>query len=101
MLVAVNEAACRAGHPEDQATIFHMRALLTDPAFRTAALNAVQGRLDEETRSWWQTVFPTLPTDSFAVVLNPIARLAANPVSAPSSDSRPAATTSAPRWTRR
>ncbi|MFE6020795.1 ATP/GTP-binding protein [Streptomyces sp. NPDC056441] len=80
VLVAVNEAACRAGRPEDQATIFHVRALLTDMGFRTAALAAVEGRLDEETRSWWQTVFPTLPADAFAVVLNPIARLAANPV---------------------
>ncbi|MFJ3213870.1 ATP/GTP-binding protein [Streptomyces flaveolus] len=80
VLVAVNEAACRAGRPEYQATVFHVRALLTDPAFRTAALAGVEGRLDEETRSWWQTVFPTLPPDSFAVVLNPIARLAANPV---------------------
>ncbi|MFI9040913.1 ATP/GTP-binding protein [Streptomyces sp. NPDC053726] len=80
VLVAVNEAACRAGRPEDQATIFHVRALLTDPDFRTAALAAVEGRLDEETRSWWRAVFPTLPADAFAVVLNPIARLAANPV---------------------
>ncbi|MFI1759721.1 ATP/GTP-binding protein [Streptomyces sp. NPDC020571] len=80
VLVAVNEAACRAGRPEDQATIFHVRALLTDPAFRAAALAGVEGRLDEETRSWWQAVFPTLPADAFAVVLNPIARLAANPV---------------------
>ncbi|GGR04980.1 ATP/GTP-binding protein [Streptomyces pilosus] len=80
VLVAVNEAACRAGRPEDQATVFHVRALLTDTAFRKAALAAVEGRLDEETRSWWQVVFPTLPPDAFAVVLNPIARLAANPV---------------------
>ncbi|MFD7283640.1 ATP/GTP-binding protein [Streptomyces sp. NPDC059862] len=80
VLIAVNQAACHAGRPEDQATVFHVRALLTDPAFRAAALAGVQGRLDEETRSWWQTVFPTLPVDSFAVVLNPIARLAANPV---------------------
>ncbi|MFE4413242.1 ATP/GTP-binding protein [Streptomyces sp. NPDC056821] len=80
VLVAVNEAACAAGRPEDQATVFHVRALLTDPIFRTAALVAVEGRLDAETRSWWQTVFPTLPADAFAVVLNPIARLAANPV---------------------
>ncbi|MFC9891605.1 ATP/GTP-binding protein [Streptomyces pilosus] len=80
VLVAVNEAACRAGRPEDQATVFHVRALLTDAAFRKAALAAVEGRLDEETRSWWQVVFPTLPPDAFAVVLNPIARLAANPV---------------------
>ncbi|MFD4973114.1 ATP/GTP-binding protein [Streptomyces sp. NPDC058424] len=80
VLVAVNEAACQAGRPEDQATIFHVRALLTDAAFRKAALAAVAGRLDEETRAWWQSVFPTLPPDAFAVVLNPIARLAANPV---------------------
>ena len=80
VLVAVNEAACQAGRPEDQATIFHVRALLTDTAFRKAALAAVADRLDEETRSWWQVVFPTLPPDAFAVVLNPIARLAANPI---------------------
>ncbi|MGW2696663.1 ATP/GTP-binding protein [Streptomyces sp. NPDC001296] len=80
VLAAVNEAACQAGQSEDQATIFHVRALLTDPSFRSAALAAVEGRLDHETRSWWQTVFPTLPPDAFAVVLNPIARLAANPV---------------------
>ncbi|GAA3785661.1 ATP/GTP-binding protein [Streptomyces chiangmaiensis] len=80
VLVTLNEAACQAGQPEDQATIFHVRALLTDPGFRKAALAMVAGRLDEETRSWWQAVFPTLPPDAFAVVLNPIARLAANPV---------------------
>lgn len=80
VLVAVNEAACQAGRPEDQSTIFHVRALLTDAGFRKAALATVAGRLDEETRSWWKSVFPTLPPDAFAVVLNPIARLAANPV---------------------
>ncbi|MET7608450.1 ATP/GTP-binding protein [Streptomyces avermitilis] len=80
VLVAVNETACQAGRPEDQATVFHLRVLLTDPLFRAAALAGVEGRLEEETHSWWQTVFPTLPADSFAVVLNPIARLAANPV---------------------
>jgi hypothetical protein len=80
VLVAVNEVACRAGRAEDQATVFHVRALLTEAPFRKAALAAVEGRLDEETRSWWRTVFPTLPPDAFAVVLNPIARLAANPV---------------------
>lgn len=80
VLVAVNEAACQAGRPEDQATVFHVRALLTDVSFRKAALAAVEYRLDEETRSWWRTVFPALPPDAFAVLLNPIARLAANPV---------------------
>ncbi|MGW5637642.1 ATP/GTP-binding protein [Streptomyces sp. NPDC003832] len=80
VLVAVNAAACQVARPEDQATIFHVRPLLTDAVFRQAALTAVADRLDEETRSWWRTVFPTLPADAFAVVLNPIARLAANPV---------------------
>ncbi|WP_369362605.1 ATP/GTP-binding protein [Streptomyces sp. CG4] len=80
VLVAVNQAACAAGRPQDQATVFHVRALLTDPAFRTAALTTAAGHLDEETRSWWHTIFPTLPPDAFGVVLNPIARLAANPV---------------------
>ncbi|MEU8951608.1 ATP/GTP-binding protein [Streptomyces sp. NPDC048489] len=80
VLVAVNEIACRAGRPEDQTTIFHVRALLTDATFRRAALTAVEGCLDEETRSWWEVVFPTLPPDAFGVILNPIARLSANPV---------------------
>ncbi|CAM5516923.1 hypothetical protein STENM223S_03210 [Streptomyces tendae] len=80
VLVAVNAAACQAGRPEDQTTLFHVRPLLTDPAFRTTALAGVEGRLDEETRAWWRVVFPTLPPDAFAVVLNPMARLAANPV---------------------
>lgn len=80
VLVAINEAACQAGRPKDQSTIFHVRALLSDATFRRPALVAVAGRLDEETRAWWQVVFPTLPPDAFAVVLNPIARLAANPV---------------------
>ncbi|WP_231157081.1 ATP/GTP-binding protein [Streptomyces sp. CNZ748] len=79
-LVAVNQAACQAGRPEDQTTLFHVRPLLTDPAFRTTALAGVEGRLDDETRAWWRTVFPTLPAEAFAVVLNPITRLAANPV---------------------
>jgi len=80
VLVAVNQAACQAGRPEDQTTIFHVRALLSDPNFRAAALAAVADRLDEDTRSWWRTVFPTFPPDAFGVVLNPLARLAANPV---------------------
>ncbi|MFD8928927.1 ATP/GTP-binding protein [Streptomyces mirabilis] len=80
VLVAINGAACQAGRPEDQATIFHVRALITDAAFRKGALAAVAGRVDEETLAWWKSVFPTLPPDAFAVVLNPIARLAANPV---------------------
>ncbi|KMS74248.1 ATP/GTP-binding protein [Streptomyces viridochromogenes] len=80
VLVAVNQAACQAGRREDQATIFHVRSLISDPGFRGAALAAVADLLDEETRAWWRTVFPTFPPDAFGVVLNPLARLAANPV---------------------
>ncbi|MET9134325.1 ATP/GTP-binding protein [Streptomyces antibioticus] len=80
VLVAVNQAVCQATRPADQATIFHVRALLTDASFRTAALAAVADRLNEETAAWWQSVFPALPPDAFAVILNPIARLAANPI---------------------
>ncbi|WP_316762910.1 ATP/GTP-binding protein [Streptomyces herbicida] len=79
VLTAVNAAACQAGRPEDQMTLFHVRALLTDPGLRSLALAAMAGRLDEDTLSWWQTVFPSLPVDAFGVVLNPIARLAAHP----------------------
>ncbi|MDX2916338.1 type IV secretory system conjugative DNA transfer family protein [Streptomyces griseiscabiei] len=80
VLVAVNKAACQAGRRESQASIFHVRALISDPGFRGAALAAVADLLDEETRAWWRTVFPTFPPDAFGVVLNPLARLAANPV---------------------
>lgn len=80
VLVAINQAACQAGRREDQTTVFHVRSLISDPGFRAAALAAMADRLDEETRAWWRTVFPTFPPDAFAVVLNPLARLAANPV---------------------
>ncbi|SNX88492.1 hypothetical protein SAMN06272735_8944 [Streptomyces sp. TLI_55] len=80
VLTAVNQAACLAGRPTDQATLFQVQSLLTDSDFRSAALAAVAERLDEETLAWWRTVFPTFPADAFGVVLNPIARLAANPV---------------------
>ncbi|MGW3631854.1 ATP/GTP-binding protein [Streptomyces sp. NPDC005122] len=80
VLVAVNAAACRAGRPQDQATLFHVRALVTDRGFRSDALAVAGDGIDEETRSWWQTVFPTLPPDACAVVLNPMVRLSANPV---------------------
>ncbi|MFD9791344.1 ATP/GTP-binding protein [Streptomyces sp. NPDC059070] len=79
VLAAVNELACRAGRPADQATLFQVRALLTDSTFRTAALRALADHLDDESRAWWHDVFPTLPPDSFTVLLNPLTRLAANP----------------------
>ncbi|MER5875398.1 hypothetical protein ABT119_05650 [Streptomyces sp. NPDC001910] len=36
--------------------------------------------LDSESRAWWHTVAPALPPDAFAVILNPLGRLAANPI---------------------
>ncbi|MEU8795420.1 ATP/GTP-binding protein [Streptomyces sp. NPDC048643] len=80
VLVAVNTAACQAGRPDDQTTLFHVRALITDPAFRSTALALAEESIDEETRAWWKAVFPTMSRDAYAVVLNPIARLSANPI---------------------
>ncbi|CAM5613282.1 ATP/GTP-binding protein [Streptomyces diastaticus] len=76
-LVAVNEAACRAGSPECQTTLFQMDPLFNDAGFRDRVL----ARLPEDERKWWQTVFPTLPADAASIVLNPISRLASDPVS--------------------
>lgn len=80
VLTALNELACRAARAQDQATLFHIRPLLSDPDFRTSALAATEHVLDPESRAWWQTTFPTFPPDSFNVLLNPLARLAANPI---------------------
>ncbi|MGW6317576.1 ATP/GTP-binding protein [Streptomyces sp. NPDC055099] len=80
VLTALNELACRAGRREDQATLFHIRPLLTDAGFRTSALAATEPALDAESCAWWQTTFPAFPPEAFNVLLNPLARLAANPV---------------------
>lgn len=80
VLTALNELACRAGRAADQATLFHIRPLLSDPDFRTSVLAATQPVLDPESRAWWQDTFPTFPPDAFNVLLNPLTRLAANPV---------------------
>ncbi|WP_415954401.1 ATP/GTP-binding protein [Streptomyces sp. KLOTTS4A1] len=80
VLVAVNEAACEAGRPQDQATLFQIRPLLTDPAFRAACLAVAGPRLDMDTQAWWTTTFPTFQPDAFNVVLNPLGRLGRNPV---------------------
>ncbi|QKV90398.1 ATP/GTP-binding protein [Streptomyces sp. NA02950] len=74
-LVAVNIAACRAQRPDCQATIFHVRPLLSDQAFR----EAVVARLDSEQAAWWQTSFAAIPADALPTVLNPLDRLAATP----------------------
>ncbi|WP_202120908.1 ATP/GTP-binding protein [Streptomyces sp. BA2] len=80
VLTALNELACRNGRGQDQATLFHVRSLLTDPGFRSSALAATEPVLDADSRAWWQTTFPTFPPDSFNVLLNPLTRLAANPI---------------------
>ncbi|MFB7169062.1 ATP/GTP-binding protein [Streptomyces sp. NPDC056242] len=82
VLAAVNELAVHATQPQPQAqaTVFHIRSLLTDSAFRGEVLAAVAGHVGEESLSWWRTVFPTLAPDAFGIILNPLARLADNPV---------------------
>ncbi|GAA0269973.1 ATP/GTP-binding protein [Streptomyces polychromogenes] len=75
-LVAVNSQAVLAQVPEQQATIFQVRALLTDPTFRHLALAG----LDTEGRKWWTATFPDIPRDALLTVLNPLERLAASPV---------------------
>lgn len=75
-LVAVNTRAVAAQRPEQQATVFQVRALLTDPAFR----QLVVATLDAEARKWWTGSFPDLPRDALATVLNPLERLGASPV---------------------
>ncbi|GAA2349589.1 ATP/GTP-binding protein [Streptomyces kunmingensis] len=79
-LTALNQQLCRDGRSELQATVFHIRALLTDHHFRAKVLAAVHDTLVEEVASWWSTVFPTLSPDAFGIILNPLARLADNPV---------------------
>ena len=75
-LVAVNAAAVAAGLPQSQATIFQIPTLLQDPAFRQAAV----ARLSDKDARWWSTTFTTYGEDAFAVVLNPLERLAADKV---------------------
>ncbi|MFF4331205.1 ATP/GTP-binding protein [Streptomyces sp. NPDC001591] len=76
VLVVVNSQAVLAQVPDQQATIFQVRALLTDPTFRHLAIAG----LDAETRKWWQGTFPDIPRDALLTVLNPLERLGASPV---------------------
>ncbi|MEY9842776.1 hypothetical protein ABH941_008066 [Streptacidiphilus sp. EB103A] len=75
-LVAVNAAAVTAGLPQSQATVFQIPTLLQDPAFREAAVRHLSGK----DARWWETTFTTYGEDAFAVVLNPLERLAADRV---------------------
>ncbi|WP_372404859.1 ATP/GTP-binding protein [Streptomyces luteireticuli] len=74
-LVALNAAAVATGRPEQQATLFQIPTLLTDPLWRTQVLSG----LPEDQAAWWFTAFPQTPADALPTVLNPIERLAANP----------------------
>ncbi|MFI7103290.1 ATP/GTP-binding protein [Streptomyces sp. NPDC050161] len=74
-LVAVNVQAVAAGAPEKQATLFQVRTLLTDTAWRSQ----VVALLDDKTAAWWRVTFPTLPADAVAPVTNPLDRLYNNP----------------------
>jgi hypothetical protein len=75
-LVEINRQAVAAHQPKAQATLFQIRALLTDPAFRDATL----AKLPQRMRGWWNTSFLGYGDDAFATVINPLDRLAADPV---------------------
>ncbi|MFD8952812.1 ATP/GTP-binding protein [Streptomyces xanthophaeus] len=75
-LTAVNARAVRANAKKSQATVFQVRALLTDHTFRQLVVAA----LDREARTWWTTVFPDMPQEALSPVLNPLERLGSNPV---------------------
>ncbi|UUU37545.1 ATP/GTP-binding protein [Streptomyces sp. NBC_00162] len=75
-LVAVNTVAAAAGDGHQQATLFQIRPLLSEPGFRHLVLKA----LDDEARLWWTASFPDLPKDALLTVLNPLGRLGASPV---------------------
>ncbi len=75
-LVAVNVAAIAARSGEQQATLFQIRPLLTEPGFRRLVLRG----LDSDARRWWDASFPDIPKDALLTVLNPLDRLAASPV---------------------
>jgi hypothetical protein len=75
-LVEVNRQAVAANKPAAQATLFQVRTLLTDTAFREAVLDKLPGKA----KAWWNTTFTAYGDDAFAPVLNPLDRLAADPV---------------------
>lgn len=75
-LCAVNAAAVAAERPDAQATLMQIRPLLTSAAFRGLVLD----RLEDSAARWWATTFDQLPDDAMTPVLNPLDRLAANPV---------------------
>ncbi|WP_052442932.1 hypothetical protein [Streptacidiphilus neutrinimicus] len=75
-LTEINRQACAADHPEAQATLFQVRTLLTEPAFREAVL----ATLPAKETAWWTTTFLAYTDEALAPVLNPLDRLAADPI---------------------
>ncbi|MEV7775409.1 ATP/GTP-binding protein [Kitasatospora sp. NPDC086791] len=75
-LVAYNRYAVRQQAPEAQATVFQIPALLENEAFRTRVLACLPGGQ----RQWWLTTFKTIDPSAFAVIINPLTRLASDPV---------------------
>jgi hypothetical protein len=76
-LVAVNVLAVRDNHPECQTTLFQIRPLLTNPAFREAVVSRLR-RVDPEAAEWWSTARQEV-AEGLATVLNPLDRLASAP----------------------
>ncbi|WP_146051011.1 ATP/GTP-binding protein [Streptomyces noursei] len=76
LLVDVNIAAIKAEKPTRQTTLFQIRTLLTNAAWRNQVLRAADAKMAE----WWRSVYPTIPPDAVSPVTNPLERLYANPV---------------------
>ncbi|MFJ5120925.1 ATP/GTP-binding protein [Kitasatospora sp. NPDC088548] len=60
-----------------QATIFQIPNLLEDSFFRDWIIS----HLPEQQARWWRTTFTTIDPSAYGVIINPITRLAAQPVS--------------------
>ncbi|MFD9124168.1 type IV secretory system conjugative DNA transfer family protein [Kitasatospora sp. NPDC059571] len=76
-LVHYNECALRAGRPGAQATLLQVRRLLSDKQWRDALVFL----LPEDQQRWWTTTFAGYNTaEVIGPVVNPLERLATNPV---------------------
>ncbi|MFJ8015020.1 ATP/GTP-binding protein [Streptomyces sp. NPDC096339] len=73
-LVSLSWQVCRAGRPELAPTVFQIRTILTDAAWRTAVLPY----LPKETRDFWTNAFPTYTKDAVPVVTAAIDQLSSS-----------------------
>ena len=75
---ALAEAEKQAtANAQAQATIFQIPTLLEDGFFRDWIIS----HLPEQQARWWRTTFTTIDPSAYGVIINPITRLAAQPVS--------------------